>query len=177
MELHVPAVTACSRNLSPSTCACCAALQIDLYRDTRESIQLATRSGQALKDMQPAARERAFQREMKAENNLHPAMHSPQGHYLVGVLWARGPCTQHPMVGVDGSESVIGVPESPSAQHRPGEIVWDVCLPDLRTGSTPGSLELKNPTTADRCSAPFPAASPACCWTRRTSPRAAPASP
>lgn len=60
-------------------------LQIDLYRDTRESIQLAARCGLALKDMQPAARERAFQREMKAENNLHPAMHSPQGHYLVGA--------------------------------------------------------------------------------------------
>ncbi|KAL6776573.1 CPLD29 [Auxenochlorella protothecoides x Auxenochlorella symbiontica] len=64
--------------------------QIDLYRDTRESIQLAARCGLALKDMQPAARERAFRREMKAENNLHPAMHSPQGHYLMLRAVSRG---------------------------------------------------------------------------------------
>ncbi len=35
--------------------------------------------------MTPAARERAFRQEMRAEKNLHPALQTPEGHYKVGV--------------------------------------------------------------------------------------------
>eukprot|EP00887_Chlorella_sp_A99_P005446 scaffold1.g5446.t1 len=56
--------------------------QIELYRDTRESI-LATPGGgaHAFSDMSPAARERALRREMAADKNLHPALEEPKGHY------------------------------------------------------------------------------------------------
>lgn len=56
--------------------------QIELYRDTRESLQAAC-PGTALRDLIPAARERAFRREMKADNNLHPALQTPDGNYKV----------------------------------------------------------------------------------------------
>ncbi|KAI3433581.1 hypothetical protein D9Q98_003392 [Chlorella vulgaris] len=55
--------------------------QLELYRDTRDSILLATQQPHCLRDMSQAARDRAFQREMKADNNLHPALLTPDGHY------------------------------------------------------------------------------------------------
>ncbi|EFN59116.1 hypothetical protein CHLNCDRAFT_137916 [Chlorella variabilis] len=55
--------------------------QLELYRDTRESILLATQQPTVLRDMSAAARDRAFQREMRAEKNLHPALQTPDGHY------------------------------------------------------------------------------------------------
>jgi hypothetical protein len=33
--------------------------------------------------MSPAARDRALEREMRAEKNLHPALQTPDGHYKV----------------------------------------------------------------------------------------------
>lgn len=57
---------------------------MELYRDTRESILLATQQPHCLRDMSAAARDRAFQREMRAEKNLHPALQTPDGHYKVG---------------------------------------------------------------------------------------------
>ena len=56
--------------------------QIELYRYTKESIQTGG-GGQAFRDMNLKARERALQQEMKAENNLHPAFCTPDGHYKV----------------------------------------------------------------------------------------------
>ncbi len=35
--------------------------------------------------MTPEARERALRAEMRAENNIHPALTSPDGHYKVRV--------------------------------------------------------------------------------------------
>ena len=64
----------------------CTAVQLELYRDTRDSILLATQQPHCLRDMSPAARDRAFQREMKAEKNLHPALQTPDGHYKVRHL-------------------------------------------------------------------------------------------
>ncbi|KAL4430933.1 hypothetical protein ABPG75_006189 [Micractinium tetrahymenae] len=55
--------------------------QLELYRDTRDSIVLATQNPDCLRDMSPAARDRALQREMCAEGNLHPALQTPDGHY------------------------------------------------------------------------------------------------
>lgn len=60
-----------------------AGLQLELYRDTRESIVLATQQPHCLRDMSPAAKERAFRREMQAERNLHPALQAADGHYKV----------------------------------------------------------------------------------------------
>lgn len=59
------------------------ALQLELYRDTRESILSATQQPNCLRDMSPAARDRALEREMRAEKNLHPALQTPDGHYKV----------------------------------------------------------------------------------------------
>ncbi|GAB4817940.1 hypothetical protein N2152v2_004986 [Parachlorella kessleri] len=53
---------------------------LELFRDTRDSI-LAAHGPTALIDMTPAARERAFRQEMRAEKNLHPALQTPEGHY------------------------------------------------------------------------------------------------
>ena len=61
----------------------CTALQLELYRDTRESILSATQQPNCLRDMSPAARDRALEREMRAEKNLHPALQTPDGHYKV----------------------------------------------------------------------------------------------
>ena len=55
--------------------------QIELYRDTRDSIQLSTAQPNCLADMSAAARDRALAREMRAERSLHPALHAPDGHY------------------------------------------------------------------------------------------------
>ena len=69
--------------------------QMELYRYTRESIQ-AGRGAEVFRDMSLRARERALQQEMKAENNLHPALCTPDGHYkarprpLVPGLWGFG---------------------------------------------------------------------------------------
>ena len=61
---------------------CC--LQLELYRDTRDSIlAAATAQPRALRDMAPAARDRAFVLELRAEKNLHPALQTPDGHYKV----------------------------------------------------------------------------------------------
>lgn len=60
------------------------AQQLELYRDTRESILLATQQPHVLRDMAPAARDRALRTEMRAERNLHPALQAPEGHYKVG---------------------------------------------------------------------------------------------
>ncbi len=38
------------------------------------------------RDMSPAARDRAFKAEMRAEGNLHPALQTPDGHYKVRLL-------------------------------------------------------------------------------------------
>ena len=67
----------------------CTALQLELYRDTRESILTATQQPNCLRDMSPAARDRALEREMRAEKNLHPALQTPDGHYKVrrGLVW------------------------------------------------------------------------------------------
>lgn len=59
--------------------------QLDLYRDTREGIQ-AGLGGRVFADMSMAARDRALKQEMKAENNLHPALCTPDGHYKVPAL-------------------------------------------------------------------------------------------
>lgn len=67
----------------PSSCLNLASVQLELYRDTRESILLATQQPTVLRDMSAAARDRAFQREMRAEKNLHPALQTPDGHYKV----------------------------------------------------------------------------------------------
>ena len=62
--------------------------QLLLYRDTRDSI-LAGQPAQAWGDMSSAVRERALQREMRADCNLHPALCPPEegpailGHYKV----------------------------------------------------------------------------------------------
>ena len=56
--------------------------QMELYRYTRESIQ-AGRGAAAFRDMPLKARDRALAQEMKAENNLHPALCTPDGHYKV----------------------------------------------------------------------------------------------
>lgn len=63
--------------------------QLELYRDTRDSILLATQNPDCLRDMSAAARDRALQREMRAEGNLHPALQTPDGHYKVrsGGSW------------------------------------------------------------------------------------------
>jgi hypothetical protein len=63
-------------------------MQIELFRDTRDSI-LAAHGPTALVNMTPAARERAFRQEMRAEKNLHPALQTPEGHYKVraSVQW------------------------------------------------------------------------------------------
>ncbi len=68
------------QNLNPSFYPL---LQLELFRDTRESILLATQQPTVLRDMSAAARDRAFQREMRAEKNLHPALQTPEGHYKV----------------------------------------------------------------------------------------------
>lgn len=57
-------------------------VQIELFRDTRDSI-LSSHGPVTLVNMTPAARERAFRQEMRAENNLHPALQTPEGHYKV----------------------------------------------------------------------------------------------
>jgi hypothetical protein len=66
--------------------------QIDLYRDTRDSI-IGVLGVAAFRGMSPAARERALIAEMRAERNLHPAFMTPDGHYKVrftfGVLLRR----------------------------------------------------------------------------------------
>lgn len=65
--------------------------QLELFRDTRDSI-LAAHGPTALVDMTPAARERAFRQEMRAEKNLHPALQTPEGHYKVGGCFWVGGC-------------------------------------------------------------------------------------
>ena len=79
-------------DLGAVLCDACDALmeQIDLYRGTRESLQAALAPGTSLADMTPDPRERAFQREMRAESNLHPALGTPCGHYLMLRCVARG---------------------------------------------------------------------------------------
>lgn len=74
-----------SAGIHPGTCDACSSplRQLELYRDTRESIALATQNPDCLRDMSPAARDRALQREMRAEGNLHPALQTPDGHYKV----------------------------------------------------------------------------------------------
>ena len=71
--------------------------QIELFRDTRDSL-LSAHGPAALVNMTPAARERAFRQEMRAEKNLHPALAAPEGHYkaspghcLVRSVWVH-PC-------------------------------------------------------------------------------------
>lgn len=62
--------------------------QIELYRETRESIMQGLEV-EAWNNMPYAARDRAMLAELKAENNLHPALHPPSdssavlGHYKV----------------------------------------------------------------------------------------------
>lgn len=62
-----------------------------LYRDTRDSI-LAGQPAQAWGDMSSGVRERALQREMRADCNLHPALCPPEegpailGHYKAQSL-------------------------------------------------------------------------------------------
>lgn len=55
---------------------------LDLFRETRDSIQQGTTGG-GRGDLSLAAWDRALQREMKAEGNLHPALCTPDGHYRV----------------------------------------------------------------------------------------------
>ena len=63
--------------------------QIELYRDTKESIMRGM-DAEAWLNLPPAARERALLAELKSENNLHPALYPPDdsaailGHYKVG---------------------------------------------------------------------------------------------
>lgn len=77
--------------------------QLELYRDTRDSITLATQNPNCLRDMSPAARDRALQREMRAEGNLHPALQTPDGHYKVcrvaGACRARRPHSGRCLLG------------------------------------------------------------------------------
>lgn len=61
--------------------------QIELYRDTRESIVAGLDAG-AWEAMAEGARERALLAELKAERNLHPALYAADpaaglGHYKV----------------------------------------------------------------------------------------------
>lgn len=61
--------------------------QIELYRVTRESIVQGL-DADAWLAMPQAARDRALLAELKAENNLHPALYPPdptaiRGHYKV----------------------------------------------------------------------------------------------
>ena len=58
--------------------------ETELFRYTRESIQAGS-GGQAFSDMNLKSRERALQQEMRSENNLHPALCTPDGHYKVQV--------------------------------------------------------------------------------------------
>lgn len=66
--------------------------QIELYRETRESIAQGLEAG-AWHSLPHAARDRALLAELKAEGNLHPALFpadetSPDiiGHYKVGTI-------------------------------------------------------------------------------------------
>lgn len=52
--------------------------QIELYRETRESI-VQGQDAEAWNSMPYAARDRALLAELKAENNLHPALYPPEG--------------------------------------------------------------------------------------------------
>lgn len=56
---------------------------LELFRDTRESI---VRAGGGNFDMSGAAWDRALQREMRADGNLHPALCTPDGHYKARPL-------------------------------------------------------------------------------------------
>ena len=63
--------------------------QIELYRETRESIMQGS-DADSWNSMPYAARDRAMLAELKAENNLHPALYPPNdssadilGHYKV----------------------------------------------------------------------------------------------
>ena len=68
--------------------------QLELYRDTRESILLATQQPRCLRDMAPAARDRAFRAEMRAERNLHPALQAPAARVRggAGPAVSAAPC-------------------------------------------------------------------------------------
>jgi hypothetical protein len=52
---------------------------IELYRMTVSAVGEA-----ALAKMNPGARERALQQEMRAMGHLHVALCTPEGHYTVG---------------------------------------------------------------------------------------------
>lgn len=81
--------------------------QIELYRDTKESI-MRGRSAEAWEGMSQGARDRALTAELKAEKNLHPALYPPEdspailGHYK--VLRACG--------GMCFLSSLLGMPET-----------------------------------------------------------------
>ena len=71
--------------------------QIELYRDTRESI-IRGMDPEAWSNMPEAVRDRALLAELKAERNLHPALYPPDdtatvlGHYKARnssprILW------------------------------------------------------------------------------------------
>lgn len=68
--------------------------QIDLYRETRESIMQGL-DGDSWNSMPYAARDRAMLAELKAENNLHPALYQPDdsadvlGHYKVSASFSH----------------------------------------------------------------------------------------
>lgn len=91
-----PATHYVQRRPATASCPTCTHLhhppviQLELYRDTRDSILLATQQPHCLRDMSAAARDRALQREMRAEKNLHPALQTPDGHYRVGAFTGAG---------------------------------------------------------------------------------------
>ena len=65
--------------------------QIELYRETRESIMQGL-DAESWSSLPYAARDRAMLAELKAENNLHPALYQPDdstadilGHYKVST--------------------------------------------------------------------------------------------
>ena len=69
--------------------------QIELYRDTRESI-IRGMDPEAWSNMPEAVRDRALLAELKAERNLHPALYPPDDTATVlGHYKARNPspCT------------------------------------------------------------------------------------
>ncbi len=78
--------------------------QIELFRETRDSIQRARGPGNVFRDMSSAAWDRALQREMKAEGNLHPALCTPDGHYRVRDPIARRCSLAR---GADGSRALL----------------------------------------------------------------------
>ena len=67
--------------------------QIDLYRDTRDSIVQGA-DADAWNNMSDAARDRALLAELRAESNLHPALYPPEDQHVVLGHYKVCPCSR-----------------------------------------------------------------------------------